>query len=139
MSSPTQNLSKNTGRYVENTNTKSSFFHSSYKINNYYLIIFPRRPILDLKFPLMNIKIISETPLIYKSALENVSSNTHSQPTCANSTWQFFGIRARYGLYGFCPALNTESSLEIRAKIDLNCLENCACNLTRFLFLYGMQ
>ena len=31
--SPDQNLSKNTGRYVENTNTKSSFFLSSSKIN----------------------------------------------------------------------------------------------------------
>ena len=39
MSSLNQNLSKNTGRYVENTNTKSSFFHSSSKINNYYFII----------------------------------------------------------------------------------------------------
>ena len=52
-SSPAHNLRKNTGRYVENTNTKSSFFHSSSKINNYYFIIFLRRPILDLKFPLM--------------------------------------------------------------------------------------
>ena len=32
---------------------KSSFFHSSSKINNYYFIIFLRMPILDLKFPLM--------------------------------------------------------------------------------------
>ena len=38
-SSPDQNLSKNTGRYVENTNTKSSFFLSSSKINQYYFII----------------------------------------------------------------------------------------------------
>ena len=38
-SSPTQNLSKNTWRYVENANTKNSFFHSSSKINNYYFII----------------------------------------------------------------------------------------------------
>ena len=30
---------KNTGRYVKNMNTKSSFFHSSSKINNYYFII----------------------------------------------------------------------------------------------------
>src|SRR5882757_7378190 len=52
-SSPSQNLSKNTGRYVKNTNKKSSFFHSSSKINNYYFIIFLRRPILDQKFPLM--------------------------------------------------------------------------------------
>ena len=49
---PAQNLSKNT-RYVENMNKKSSFFHSSSKINNYYFIIFLWRPILDLKFPLM--------------------------------------------------------------------------------------
>ena len=34
-----QNLSKNTGRYVENTNTKNSFFLSSSKINQYYFII----------------------------------------------------------------------------------------------------
>ena len=38
-SSPDRNLSKNTGRYVENTNTKSSFFLSSSKINQYYFII----------------------------------------------------------------------------------------------------
>ena len=36
MSSPGWNLSKNTGRYVENTNTKSSFFISFSKINQYY-------------------------------------------------------------------------------------------------------
>ena len=53
MSSPDRNLSKNTGRYVENTNTKSSFFLSSSKINQYYFIIFLRRPILDPKIPLM--------------------------------------------------------------------------------------
>ena len=39
MSSPDRNLSKNTGRYVENTNTKNSFFLSSSKINQYYFII----------------------------------------------------------------------------------------------------
>ena len=39
MSSPAQNLGKNTGRYVKNTNKKSSFFHSSSKINNYCFII----------------------------------------------------------------------------------------------------
>ena len=44
---------KKTRRYAKNTNTKSSFFHSSSKINNYYFIIFLRRPILDPKFPLM--------------------------------------------------------------------------------------
>ena len=38
-SSPDRNLSKNTMRYVENTNTKSSFFLSSSKINQYYFII----------------------------------------------------------------------------------------------------
>src|SRR6267378_4081532 len=38
-SSPDRNLSKNKGRYVENTNTKSSFFLSSSKINQYYFII----------------------------------------------------------------------------------------------------
>ena len=47
-----QNLSKNTRRYVENMNTKSSFFLSS-KINQYYFIIFLRRPILDPKIPLI--------------------------------------------------------------------------------------
>ena len=52
-SSPNRNLSKNTGRYVENTNTKSSFFLSSSKINQYYFIIFLRRPILDPRIPLM--------------------------------------------------------------------------------------
>ena len=30
MSSPDQNLSKNTGRYVKNTNKKSSFFNDKY-------------------------------------------------------------------------------------------------------------
>ena len=30
MSSPEQNLSKNMGRYVENTNKKSSFFYDTY-------------------------------------------------------------------------------------------------------------
>ena len=34
---------------------KVGFFHYSSKINNYYFIIFLRRPILDLKFPLMNV------------------------------------------------------------------------------------
>ena len=38
-SSPNQNLSKNTGRYVENTNKKVVFFFSSFKINKYYFII----------------------------------------------------------------------------------------------------
>ena len=37
--SPNRNLSKNTGRYVENTNTKSSFFLFSSKINKYYFIL----------------------------------------------------------------------------------------------------
>ena len=37
--SPNQNLSKNRGIYVENTNTKSNFFLSSSKINQYYFII----------------------------------------------------------------------------------------------------
>ena len=56
-SSPDRNLSKNTGRYVENTNTKSSFFLSSSKINQYYFIILTiilwihfRRPILSGNF-----------------------------------------------------------------------------------------
>ena len=53
-SSPDQNLSKTTGRYVENMNTKSSFFLFSSKMNKYYfiiltiiLLIFHRRPILS--------------------------------------------------------------------------------------------
>ena len=33
--------------------TKKYFFLSSFKINKYYFIIFLRRPILDLKFPLI--------------------------------------------------------------------------------------
>ena len=36
MSSPDRNLSKNTGRYVKNTNKKVVFFFSSSKINKYY-------------------------------------------------------------------------------------------------------
>ena len=38
-SSLNRNLSKNTGRYVENTNKKVVFFFSSPKINKYYFII----------------------------------------------------------------------------------------------------
>ena len=52
-SPPDINLSKNIGKYVENTNKKSSFYLSSSKINKYYFIIFLTMPILDLKFPLM--------------------------------------------------------------------------------------
>ena len=39
MSSLDRNLSKITGRYVENTNKKVVFFFSSSKINKYYFII----------------------------------------------------------------------------------------------------
>ena len=53
-SSPDRNLSKNTGRYVKNTNKKVVFFFSSSKINKYYFIILTiillvhfRRPILS--------------------------------------------------------------------------------------------
>ena len=53
-SSLDQNLSKNTKRYVKNTNKKVVFFFSSSKINKYYfiiltiiLLIFLRRPILS--------------------------------------------------------------------------------------------
>ena len=53
---PNRNLSKNMGRYVENTNKKVVFFFSSSRINKYYFIIFLRRPILDLKFPLMTMR-----------------------------------------------------------------------------------
>ena len=59
MISPTQNLSKTTGRYIENMNKKVVFFILPPKLIttilnfNYYFIIFLRRPILDLKFPLM--------------------------------------------------------------------------------------
>ena len=49
-----RNLSKNTGRYVKNTNKKVVFFFSSSKINKYYFIILTiillvhfRRPILS--------------------------------------------------------------------------------------------
>ena len=49
-----QNLSKNKGRYVKNTNKKVVFFFSSSKINKYYFIILTiillvhfRRPILS--------------------------------------------------------------------------------------------
>ena len=37
---PDRNQSKNTGRYVKNTNKKVVFFFSSSKINNYYFLIF---------------------------------------------------------------------------------------------------
>ena len=84
-----------------------------------------------------NIKTISKT-LICKSALKKVPNIL----TINSHVWivhnSFLEIRAKYGLYGFCPALNEENSLKIRAKLDLNCLENYACNLTRFLYLYGM-
>ena len=56
-SSPDQNLSKNRGRYVKNTNKKVVFFFSSSKINKYYFIILTiillvhfRRPILTWNF-----------------------------------------------------------------------------------------
>ena len=39
LSSPNRNLSKNTGRYVKNTNKNVVFFFSSSKINKYYVII----------------------------------------------------------------------------------------------------
>ena len=55
--SPNPNLSKNTGRYVENTNKKVVFFFSSSKINKYYFIVLTiislilfRRPILIWNF-----------------------------------------------------------------------------------------
>ena len=71
--SPDRNLSKNTGRYVENTNKKSSFFYDKYvnstiMVDSFYwnsigswipthknllLARFLIRPILDTKFPLM--------------------------------------------------------------------------------------
>ena len=54
---PDRNLSKNTGRYVKNTNKKVVFFFSSSKINKYYFIILTiillvhfRRPILSWNF-----------------------------------------------------------------------------------------
>ena len=56
-SSPDQNLSKNMGRYVKNTNKKVVFFFSSSKINKYYFIILTiillilfRTPILSWNF-----------------------------------------------------------------------------------------
>ena len=56
-SSPAWNLSKNTERYVKNTNKKVVFFFSSSKINKYYfimltiiLLIFLRRSILSWNF-----------------------------------------------------------------------------------------
>ena len=79
ISCPDWNLSKNTGRYVENKNTKSSFFHSSSKINkyyfNYYFIIFLKRPILDPKFPLMTLSYFINTFSI------EVSSNKRNRKT----------------------------------------------------------
>ena len=39
-SSPDRNLSKNTGRYVENTNKKVVFFFFPSKINKYFLFLF---------------------------------------------------------------------------------------------------
>ena len=79
MSSPAKNLSKYIGRYVENTNIESSFFHSSSKINkyyfNYYFIIFLKRPILDPKFPLMTLSYF-----INKFSIE-VSSNKINSKT----------------------------------------------------------
>ena len=50
MNSRDRKLSKNTGKYVENKNKRSSFFFSSSKINKYYFIIFLRRPILIRNF-----------------------------------------------------------------------------------------
>ena len=85
-SSPNQNLSKNTGIYVENTNKKSSFFNDKYvnstimvlilckfywflNSNSQKLILarFLIRPILDPKFPLMIIYIYIYTSTVNKS------------------------------------------------------------------------
>ena len=59
-SSPSRNLSKNTGRYVENTNKKIVFFFSSSKINKYYFFYFKyyfinffQEAHFEVKFPLM--------------------------------------------------------------------------------------
>ena len=57
--SPDRNLSKNTGRYVKNTNKQVVFFFSSSKINKYYFIILTIILLIflgahfELKFPLM--------------------------------------------------------------------------------------
>ena len=53
----------------------SSFFHSSSKINNYYFIIFLRRPFLDLNFPLMPRDVSSSNYLLSEAdMLEWLSS-----------------------------------------------------------------
>ena len=87
MSSPTQNLSKYIGRYVENTNTTSSFFHSSSKINkyyfNYYFIIFLKRPILDPKFPLMTLSyFINKFSIEVSSNKRNIKTNPWYDKEC---------------------------------------------------------
>ena len=52
-SSPDQNLSKNKGRYVENTNTKSSFFLFFLQNQLILFYYFPQEAHFELKFPLM--------------------------------------------------------------------------------------
>ena len=84
MSSPTRNLSKNTGRYVENTNKKNSFLlwqicqfnHYGWLIllkfywflisnsQNLLLALFLIRAILDPKFPLMTC-VVFHVPSVY--------------------------------------------------------------------------
>ena len=70
---------------------KSIFVHSSSKINNYYFIIFLKRPILDLKFPLMLYlweSFISSLFFAYTSftvifsLYECVVFITHTKPLC---------------------------------------------------------
>ena len=84
MSSPAQNLSKNTGRQVENTNTKGSFFHCSSKINKYYFIIFLRRTILDLKFLLMQFILTHQHKTLHYSNI--VGKNHWVTPRKRSST-----------------------------------------------------
>ena len=57
-SSPDQNLSKNIGRHVENTNTKNSFFLFSSKINKYYFIILTIILLFSLGGPFLTPKLL---------------------------------------------------------------------------------
>ena len=118
-SSPNRNLSKNTGRYVENTSRKSSIFLFSPKLINiillfqllfyyfnYYFIIFLRRPILDPKIPLMDSKLTSKRQVWeeHKSAPRDKGMQTQAQ-VLPTMDYSFFALNY------LMPSMYPKSSL----------------------------
>ena len=81
-SSPDRNLSKNAGRYVENTKKKVVFFFSSSKINKYSFIILTIILLFSLGGP-FGVKISSNEVLIYGhgSDLKSVCARNCFQAT----------------------------------------------------------